>query len=161
MLSTNPRTHILELTRDREIPITEMQYKQLKASQKLSSYNDVLEIKDPDTWKILHDWLWKDFAWFKELERVDTSDLRYICDFATRHPISESCGCPEKYWFYPVEFRSKLYELYPNKYPSTITEDEKREILKSMTEERNKIAPTDSPDVLPWSFNYQNDTMQG
>jgi hypothetical protein len=49
MLSTNPRTHILELTKDREIPITEQQYRALKSAQKLAGYNDALEIKDPDT----------------------------------------------------------------------------------------------------------------
>ena len=49
MLSTHPRTHILELTREREIPITEQQYKALKLAQKLAGYNDALEIRDPDT----------------------------------------------------------------------------------------------------------------
>lgn len=132
MLSKNLRTHILELTRDREIPITELQYKQLKNAQKLAWYNDTLEIRDPDTWKILHDGLWKDFTWFRELERTDASWMRYICDFATRHTMNEDCKCHEKYWLYPIEFKQKLWELYPSKYPSTITEQEKMNILKAM-----------------------------
>lgn len=132
MLSTNPRTHILELTKDREIPITEKQYKMLKANQKLANYSDSLEIKDPDTWKILHDGLWKDFLWFRELERADTSNMRYVCDFANRHHMTESCNCSVKYWLYPIEFKQKLWELYPNKFPSTITEQEKQIILKAL-----------------------------
>jgi len=132
MLSTHPRTHILELTREREIPITEQQYKALKSDQKLAGYNDALEIRDPDTWKVLHDGLWKDFAWFRELERQNTSWMRYVCDFATRHTMNESCDCHVKYWVFPIEFKTKLWELYPNKYPSTITEHEKQTILKSL-----------------------------
>lgn len=129
MLSTNPRTHILELTKDREIPITEHQYKQLKNAQKLAGYNESLEIRDPDTWKLLHDGLWKDFAWFRELQRTDTSWMRYVCDFWNRHTMNEVCECSKKYGIYPIEFKTKLWEIYPNKYPSTITIDEQREIL--------------------------------
>jgi hypothetical protein len=104
----------------------------LKSAQKLAGYNDALEIKDPDTWKILHDWLWKDFAWFRELERIDSSNLRYVCDFSTRHTMNESCNCKEKYDLYPVEFRTKLYELYPTKFPSTINSEEKWKILNAL-----------------------------
>ena len=131
MLSTHPRTHILELTRDREIFITERQYKQLKADQKLASFSQPLEIHDADTGKLIHDWLWKDVAWFRELVRQDTTGTNWICDFATRHPIHELCDCKEKYNLFPVEFRTKVYELYPMKFTSNITEEEKRVVLKS------------------------------
>lgn len=132
MLSTNPRTHVIELTRERELFITEKQYKALKSAQKLANFWDSLEIHDADTGKIIHDWLWKDFTGFRELVRVDTSGTKWICDFATRHPLNETCDCKDKYDLFPVEFRTKLYELYPLKFPSTITDDEKRTILKAL-----------------------------
>ena len=133
MLSTNPRTHILELTRDREIPITEHQYTSLKQAQRLSSYNDVLEIKDPDTWAMLHDWLWRDFSGFREIKKPWWNYTWWICDYATHHTMSEdTCNCHSKYNFPPIVFRTKLFELFPLKYPSTITNQEKQIILKAI-----------------------------
>ena len=132
MLSTNPRTHVIEFTKDRELFITEKQYKALKSAQKLANFSDALEIHDADTGKIIHDWLWKDFTGFRELVREDTSGMKWVCDFATRHSMHDKCECKERYWLFPVEFRTKLYELYPTKFPSTITEQEKQIILKSL-----------------------------
>lgn len=130
MLTKNLRTHILELTKDREIPITQEQYKALKNAQKIASYNDALEIHDPDTQKILHDGLWKDFVWFRELERSEHVGASIICDFWNRHPIHESCDCSDKYKISPIIFRMKLAEKYPNiKYSRQITWKIRNEIL--------------------------------
>lgn len=132
MLTTNTRTHILELTKDREIPITEKQYKQLKASQQLAWYNDTLEIHDADTGKLIHDWLWKDFSWFREIQRSNVSGAKYVCDYWIRHPISESCTCSNKYKMPPIIFRAFLRELYPSvQYPSQVTPEMRNKILSS------------------------------
>lgn len=129
MLSIHPRTHILELTKDREIHITQEQYRALKIAQKISSYNESLEIRDPDTWKILHDWLWKDFAWFREIERSSNGQDRYVCDFSTRHPMQEICDCSNKYNIPPVLFREKMNQLFPHRYAITLSAQEKNTIL--------------------------------
>lgn len=133
MLTHNLRTHILELTKDREIPITEQQYKALKSAQKLAGYNDALEIRDPDTWKMLHDGLWKDFAWFRELERSKHVWASYICDFWISHPIHESCSDIQKFKVSPIVFRTALWALYPNvKYPSQVTPEMRTKVLYSL-----------------------------
>lgn len=133
MLTTNLRTHILELTRDREIPITEQQYKALKNAQKLAGYNDTLEIHDADTWKILHDGLWKDFSWFRELPKSPHVWASFICDFWIRHPIHESCTDSEKYGVSPIVFRTALFSIYPNiKHSSQITPEMRNKVLESI-----------------------------
>lgn len=130
-LSTNIRTHILELTKDREIPITTEQYKAIKTSQQLDKWNDPLEIHDPDTGKILHDWLIKDILGFREIEKSNHVGSKYVCDFAIRHPISEECKCSENYRKYPIDFRKKAYSLF-KKYPIALTISERKTVLDSI-----------------------------
>lgn len=133
MLTIHPRTHILELTKDREIRITEIQYKKLKQDQKLAWFNDALEIRDPDTWKILHDGLWKDFSWFREIHRQDSSGMNAVCDFWNRHSIFQECDCHIKYWFSHIKFQNIMIKMYPNKYPMTLTSEERNNILKKLS----------------------------
>lgn len=128
----NTRTHILELTRDREIPITYEQYKAIKIMQKIDKYNDPLEIRDPDSWQIIHDGLMRDIIWFREIERRSDWWDRYVCDFAVRHPIQDTCNCSNTYRMPPIVFRSKMIELYPWRYSSTLTVNEKNTVLKSI-----------------------------
>jgi hypothetical protein len=132
MITTNPRTHTLLLTHDRSIQITESQYKSIKAMQKLYKWTDPLEIRDIDSWKILHDGLMKDIVGFREIERGDSSGMQWVCDFATRHGLKDPCNCAVKYNMPPIVFRFKLNELYPWKYASTITEEEKSKILTAI-----------------------------
>lgn len=129
-LSTNIRTHILELTKDREIPITTEQYNAIKASQQLDRWNDPLEIHDPDTGKILHDWLMKDILGFREIEKSNHVGSKYVCDFAIRHPISEECKCSVNYRKFPVDFRMKAWELY-QKYPIQLSDSQRISVLNA------------------------------
>lgn len=132
MLTKNLRTHILELTKDREIPITQEQYIKLKNAQKLAWYNDTLEVFDADTKKLLHDGLWKDFAWFREIERSNLSGSNFVCDFWNRHTIHEDCKCSEKYNVSPIVFRTAVFSIYPNiKYPTQITPEIRNKVLAS------------------------------
>ncbi len=131
MLTTNPRTHILELTKDREIPITENQYQKLKIDQKLANYSDSLEIHDADTGKTLHDWLWRDYLWFREIVRQQNGWDRYVCDFAVRHSMHEVCECKDKYGIFPIQFTEWLNKMFPMRHATTITPSEKNLILSS------------------------------
>lgn len=132
MLTKNIRTHMLELTKDREIPITQEQYKALKNAQKLAGYNDTLEVRDADSWKLLHDGLWKDFSWFREIPKSEHVWATFICDFWIRHSIHETCECSEKYKISPIAFRTAVRSIYPEvKYPSQVTGEMRNKVLSS------------------------------
>lgn len=134
MLTKNLRTHILELTKDREIPITQEQYKAIKNMQRLEKYTDPLEIRDADTGKMLHDWLMRDIIWFREVERSEYIGSQFVCDFWIRHPINDPCDCSEKYWMSPIVFRTALYSLYPNvTNAKQITPEMRNKILSSLS----------------------------
>lgn len=137
MLSTTIRTKIAILSDDREIAITNKQYDTIKADQMIGKFSDPIVIRDPDTKEILFDgkiWAIKEF---RDIKNNSNWFDRYICDFATRHSIKESCECADKYWIFPIDFRYKMHEMFPNKHSSQLTLQEKNSILESFWEHRN------------------------
>lgn len=132
MLTNNLRTKLVILSDDREIAITEQQYLAIKADQNVGKYNDPVLIRDADTKETLFDWKIWAIKEFRDIKINENAWNKYVCDFATRHTIHESCTCHEKYWVYPVEFRMKMHEMFPLKYASTLTNEEKNQILKNI-----------------------------
>jgi len=63
-----------------------------------------------------------------EVKAVSTAWLKYICDFASHHPLSETCDCNKKYNIFPIQFRMTAWDHF-KKVPSQITESEKNKIL--------------------------------
>lgn len=132
MLSTTIRTKIAILSDDREIAITNKQYDTIKADQMIGKFSDPIVIRDPDTKEILFDGKIWAIREFRDIKRNENAWNMYVCDYATRHTIHESCNCQEKYWIYPVEFRMKMHEMFPLKYASTLTNEEKNQIIKNI-----------------------------
>lgn len=128
-LSLHLRTHILELTRDRAIRITAEQYRAIKASQAIDKWNDPLVITDPETKKVMHDWLMKDILGFQEVV-VDRTLMNFVCDFANRHPVSDTCTCKDIYGIYPFVFAKRIWDLF-KKNPSEITQEQKNQVHES------------------------------
>ena len=130
-ITNNPRTHILELARDKEIMITTEQYKGIKSMQAINRFSDPLEIHDADTNKIIHDGLMKDILWFREIPKQECS-AKWICEFWTRHDMHRSCECQERYNMSPVVFTNMMMKLYPDKYNSTLTPEEIKHIISKI-----------------------------
>lgn len=132
MLTNNLRTKIVILSDDREIAITEQQYLAIKADQNVWKYNDPVLIRDADTKETLFDGKIWAIREFRDIKRNENTWNMYVCDYATRHTIHESCNCQEKYWVHPIEFRMKMHDMFPMKYASTLTKEEKSQILKNI-----------------------------
>lgn len=136
-LSNNLATHYASVATGKDttknIPLSEEMATTLRANLKQwyhTQYMTIPKIDDP-----LWEPAWEGRAWdvtIKKNELWSSKGMKYICDFATRHPINDTCNCSIEYDLFPVEFRTKLFELYPTKFPSTITEEEKKIILNSL-----------------------------
>ena len=133
MLTTNRRTKLLILSDDREIAITEDQYKAIKADQALGRFSDPITIRDLDTKEILFDGKIGAIKEFRDIKSSYSGGDRWICDFWIRHVMSESCGCPDKYKVIPIDFRIKMYELYPRMYAKNLSTEQRKIILENIT----------------------------
>lgn len=132
-LSTTIATHFAWIEKEnKRIPLSERMSTELRNILKnwqWSQYITIPNITDP-IWEPAWEWRASDVV-IKKNEVKNTWD-KYICDFWTRHTLKENCNCPKTYWIYPTEFKTRLWELYTTKFPSTITEQEKQTILKSL-----------------------------
>ncbi len=132
-LSTTIATHYAWIEKEnKKIPLSDRMATELRNILKnwqWSQYITIPNISDP-IWEPAWEWRASDVT-IKKSE-IKQTWTRYVCDFATRHSMNESCNCHEKYNVFPIQFKQKLWELYPDKYPSTITESEKQIILKSL-----------------------------
>lgn len=136
-LSKNLATHYASVVTGKDttknIPLTKDMAETLRANLKQwyhTRYITLPKIDDP-----LGEPAWEGRAWDVTIRKNEISDLqatKYVCDFATRHPMKEMCDCDKKYDLFPVEFRTRLYDLYPLEFPSTITIEQKNAILKSL-----------------------------
>ncbi len=131
--SINTRKKLVILSDDREIAITEQQYNAIKAEQSIWKYTDPIVITDADTKKVLFDWkLWA----IKEFRDINTENRfwdRFICDFWTRHPLSDECNCQDKYKVYPIQFTQRMYKMFPWMYASKLSESQKMSIIQSLS----------------------------
>lgn len=131
-LSTTIATHYAWIEKEnKKIPLSKGMSTELRNILKnwqWSQYITIPNISDP-IWEPAWEWRASDVT-IKKSE-IKQTWTRYVCDFATRHQMNESCNCHLEYWIFPIQFKQKLWELYQDKYPSTITESEKQIILKS------------------------------
>ncbi len=56
---------------------------------------------------------------------------KYICDFGHRHEMNAECSHEAEYNTNCLRFRMELFNVCPGKYPSTITNSQRVEILKN------------------------------
>ncbi len=113
----------------RNIPLDELDKKiieDLKASNKYSAFIQI--------------WSWKDkfngevsmVQEITEVKSASSSGIVWVCDYASRHTLHETCNCFPKYRILGIEFTTKMAELYPKKYTSTLSPQEKANILASI-----------------------------
>ena len=136
-LSTNLATHYASVSTGKDtsknIPLSKEMAETLRANLKQwyhTQYMTIPKIDDP-----LGEPAWEGRAWdvvIKKNELWTSKGVKYICDFATRHPINDSCNCVEEYRMPAIVFRHKLNELYPKKNTTTITPEEKEKILSDL-----------------------------
>ena len=135
-LSTHIITHFAFIEKeDKKIPLTREQADVLRLILKNESFQKYVSIPDPKD--PLWDPLWEWRAWSIKITQNERSWIssgdRWICDFWIRHVMSESCGCPDKYKVIPIDFRIKMYELYPRMYAKNLSAEQRKIILENIT----------------------------
>lgn len=121
-ITKNVRTHTVLLRDWRELHITFEQYQALRFAKDDKKQNEMISIKDCDTWKIIYDWeVW----WLKEFKEKDFWNAKYtvVCDYWVRHNVYDwkfDCNCIKKRWYLSTEFKFYMirnkWKLYPNDY---------------------------------------------
>lgn len=114
--STNLRTDIV-LVKDsdwkiKRIPVTKQQYHSIQQEKQDWNRSTLLAITDADTGeKLFHGELW-DIKGFEDIKHKDTSNLKWICDYWTRHTMGEECKCIKAFKISPMTFRIKANQLF-------------------------------------------------
>ncbi len=118
-LSTRVITHYASIEKeDKKIPLTRDDAEALRDTLKAVTTTKYITIPNPDD--PLGEPLWEGRAGNVLIIKNDggnTSGMRFICEYGTRHPVHESCTCEKKYWVYPWTVREesmRLFKEFPN-----------------------------------------------
>lgn len=118
MLTTIVKDHtiiIWEKEEKKAIHLTKQQYLLLEQDFLDKGWNAGFAINDPETGKRVYTWrLWDIKEWCWERKSSKISGARYVCDYGTRHPLSEECECIKRYKIDPWTFREKRQALWIN-----------------------------------------------
>jgi len=136
MLSKNIRSHIVILRDWRKFNITQDQYSTLKLARQDFKRNEPLEIRDADTRELEYDWEMWDIKEFQERKQdPNLAAAVYVCDYGTRHHISEwkECDCWKDFDCIGIVFKDRLKAMwYKIHYNRDITREMKTAYLNNM-----------------------------
>jgi len=127
MITTNIKNYIIIFRNWTQISITKAQYNLYRDEIEMKKHNDFITINDIDTNEILFEWRCNEIKEFKE-RKQDPSlyGAVYICDFWTRHSVSEwwECNCWKDFDCIWITFKDKLKTMwYKINYNSDITRE--------------------------------------
>lgn len=128
MLTTKLRTHKV-LIKDEKIAITQEQYDTLKTAKFRGKATDLIEVRDPDTNRLIFNGELREIKEFFEIERGNMDGMQWICDFGVRHDMNEQCNCYDTYKVRPWEYRYKCHKMFAGKHRNNFTEQERRLVL--------------------------------
>lgn len=132
MISNNIRTHYVlikewKYNTIKKIPITKAQHELYIEEIDLKRYNDIIDITDIDTGKILFQWRASKIEWFEEIKKDPSLENKwFICWFGHRHLLSMwwECNCASEYNSLSIVFKDRLRDLwFTINYDSDITEE--------------------------------------
>jgi len=123
MINKNVKTHNIIMKNWEILKITKAQYEFYKEEINLKKFTDFIIINNIDTDEILFEWRCSEIKRFEKI-KFDKwyQQTMFVCDWWTRHQLSQVCNCWKKFdclWF---QMKDRLNEMWYNiKYPSDIT----------------------------------------
>lgn len=144
-ITTNLRTHIVYIkdwSGEKELHITQDQYKIIREDIENLKANDFYSITDVDTKKTLFDWQRKDIIRFKEKNLDSNSWRKVICDYWNKHTLinwSMQCDCKKSYWYEAIELKLFAKAKYNIIYPLDITGDIRKEFYLFLKQNNDNI----------------------
>lgn len=132
-ITKNIKTHRIVFNDKRDdILITQTQYDLYSQEYDMKNANQRMTITDIDTKEILYDGRkWK-IDEFQHIKKSNILDYKYVCDYWTRHEMSDECKCYDRFWCLRMTFQDNLRILwYKFEYATQITPEMQREYLEN------------------------------